>query len=801
MKIPGIALTLCILGICACSAQDLRGLFKAAGGSEVVVEKETGAEDQLPWAKDQLAQAEASLKEFDAAKFAEQLQAAGLPASRADDLKSDLEATVRSYATGIDGLAAVIENRAALEEIRKAPQPATPLDDQGVDELSDQSAVLRRDIAALETQFALDESYLERQKVLYVEASRELRRVNEEFDSADAISKPRSALLVRLAEARALAASSSVFAISWRLYADQMERERLDLRLQKIKAANSASGLDTIFGKSRAQAGLEAATKTIQSIEAGLSTARETSVKINEELNALREKSPPDEEALKLLANGSAMVEKTLRGYELWLAGAELQEQSWRAVAGVANDPESSDALVDARDVAANTLASLAPWKEFVRKNISDASRNTEALQKSPAPQNPAAKNLLVRIVAYNKARLDQLRNIEVFLDELLTFEQRLLDESRERLVSQSLKARATHAASQFQESAARVWNTEVFTTDQTFYAADGTPGVRKRGVTLGRLGLAILIAAAALLAAKHFANLVTANLRSRFSVDHTRIQFLQRFIFFSMSAIIILTALNWLHIPLTAFAFMGGALAIGIGFGVQTLMNNFISGMILTAERQVKVGDVIEVDGHRGTVLSLGTRCSTIQKFDGIEVLVPNSYLLEKNVANWTLSDPHHRFDFVVGVDYGADTDQVMALLTDAVQNQPGLATTPRPQVFFEAFGDNSLNFRVYFWIDIRKENSLHIGSEIRLRINRLCREKGIGIAYPQRDVHFHSEKPIQVELRHNANALHGGASPKVAKSEERAQRAEGRNTSADVSSTALTKEDVSSIALAKEE
>ncbi|MEX1117191.1 MAG: mechanosensitive ion channel domain-containing protein, partial [Terrimicrobiaceae bacterium] len=361
-------------------------------------------------------------------------------------------------------------------------------------------------------------------------------------------------------------------------------------------------------------------------------------------------------------------------------------------------------------------------------------------------------KKLLARVVAFNKTRLDQLRSLEVFLEELLIFEQRLLEESRERLVSQSLKERASHAAGKFQESAARIWNTEVFTTDQTVFGADGTPGVRKRGVTLGRLGLALLIAVLALLAAKRFAHLVTANIQSRFSVDHTRVQFLQRFLFFSLSGIIILTALNWLHIPLTAFAFLGGALAIGIGFGVQTLMNNFISGMILTAERRVKVGDVIEVDGHRGTVLSLGTRCSTIQKFDGVEVLVPNSYLLEKNVANWTMSDPHHRFDFLVGVDYGADTDQVLTLLTDAVENQPGLAVAPPPKVFFEEFGDNSLNFRVYFWIDVRKENSLQIGSDIRLRINRHCREQGIGIAYPQRDIHFHSAKPIQVEVCHQA-------------------------------------------------
>lgn len=529
MRTPSLILAICFLGAWTSSGQDLQRLFKAAVGSEVVVEKETDAEEQLPWAKDQLALAQNAEKEFDAQKFAEQLTAVGLPASRADDLKSDLVATVRSYGSGISALTAVIENRSDLEAAKKAAPPPTPMDDKGVDELNDQATSLRREIAGLETQLGLDESYLERQKVLYLEASRELRRLNEEFENASAVAKPRSALLVRLAEARALAASSSVFAVSWRLYADQLKKERLELTTQRLKAAKTASGLDTIFGKSRAQAGVESAAKAIESLQANLDTARETSAKINEELKALREKPSPDEGSLRLLMNASSVVEKTLRGYELWLAGTQLKEKSWRAAAAVADDPQSTDALVEARDLASNTIASLTPWKDFLRKNISDANRDTEKLQKSTPPQDPEGKKLHSRVVAYNKARGDQLRELEVFLDEFLTLEQRLLDESRELLVSHSLQARATHAAGKFQESAAKIWNTEVFTTDQTFYAADGTPGVRKRGVTLGRLGLGVLVALLALLIAKRFAHLVTSNLRTRFSVDHTRIQFLER--------------------------------------------------------------------------------------------------------------------------------------------------------------------------------------------------------------------------------------------------------------------------------
>ncbi|MET0222935.1 MAG: mechanosensitive ion channel domain-containing protein, partial [Terrimicrobium sp.] len=211
---------------------------------------------------------------------------------------------------------------------------------------------------------------------------------------------------------------------------------------------------------------------------------------------------------------------------------------------------------------------------------------------------------------------------------------------------------------------------------------------------------------------------------------------------------LVVLATLNWLRIPLTAFAFLGGAIAIGVGFGAQTLMNNFISGLILLAEQRIKVGDLIDVDGHLGRVVNLGTRSSRVRKFDGVDVLVPNSYLLEKNVVNWTLSDSHHRDDFVVGVAYGTPTELVMSTLTSALEAQSDVLKEPAAVVAFEAFGDNALTFHIYFWLDIGRSDALRAGTEIRLRIDRLCREAGIEMAYPQRDIHLHAANPIAVRI-----------------------------------------------------
>src|SRR4030095_3530550 len=127
------------------------------------------------------------------------------------------------------------------------------------------------------------------------------------------------------------------------------------------------------------------------------------------------------------------------------------------------------------------------------------------------------------------------------------------------------------------------------------------------------------------------------------------------------------------------------------------------------------------------------------------------NIYLLEKNVVNWTLSDSHHRYDFTVGVAYGTPTELVMSTLTSALEAQSDVLKAPAAVVAFEAFGDNALTFHTYFWLDIGRSDALKVGTEIRLRIDRLCREAGIGMGYPQRDIHLHAANPIAVRIENS--------------------------------------------------
>jgi len=202
-------------------------------------------------------------------------------------------------------------------------------------------------------------------------------------------------------------------------------------------------------------------------------------------------------------------------------------------------------------------------------------------------------------------------------------------------------------------------------------------------------------------------------------------------------------------NIPLTAFAFMGGALAIGIGFGAQNIINNFISGLILLVEKPIKLGDIVEVEGIRGRVSNIGSRCCLVSRADGVDMLIPNSSFLEKSVTNWTLSDRKLRFGVNVGVAYGAPLPEAMRLLRLAAHGNPAVLDNPAPEVQLEDFGDNAQVLRVEYWLDMAVSPDFRrVASEIRQAIGEAFAASGIEISFPQRDIHLDSRAPLQVEV-----------------------------------------------------
>jgi len=278
----------------------------------------------------------------------------------------------------------------------------------------------------------------------------------------------------------------------------------------------------------------------------------------------------------------------------------------------------------------------------------------------------------------------------------------------------------------------ARVWH----------YEFQLGPGV----VTVQQIVLTLAVVVLGLVFTWYLRGLLGRQLQRK-NVDPNVALIIQRVFFYSVMVLLFITALGMLRIPVTALAFISGALAIGVGFGAQAVINNLISGWILMSERPVRIGDFVEIDDHRGVVESIGNRSTRIRRIDGVHLLVPNSQMLERVVINWTLVDKRFRTSVRVGVAYGSPVRDVEKILYRAVQENQSILKDPQPIVVFEDFGDNALIFDVYFWCEASAERELRlIRSDIRFRIDELCREHGIVIAFPQRDVHLFASKPIEI-------------------------------------------------------
>ncbi len=215
------------------------------------------------------------------------------------------------------------------------------------------------------------------------------------------------------------------------------------------------------------------------------------------------------------------------------------------------------------------------------------------------------------------------------------------------------------------------------------------------------------------------------------------------------MVFIVVLFVLTIVGIPLTAFTILGGALAIGVGLGSQNLVNNFLSGLVLMTERPLKVNDIVELENRRGIVEHIGGRSTRIKTFDNVRMVIPNSKLLENTVINWSLIDNYLRREITVGVAYGSPATKVGELLRQVVDNHNQVEKKPKPVILFDNFGDDALIFKILFWVQINDTiNPFVIESDIRYDIYEILEEEQITIAYPQRDVHLDSVKPIEVSV-----------------------------------------------------
>lgn len=274
---------------------------------------------------------------------------------------------------------------------------------------------------------------------------------------------------------------------------------------------------------------------------------------------------------------------------------------------------------------------------------------------------------------------------------------------------------------------------------------------IGEAGVMVSQIVFTLLVLIVGIWLAGWISRRVRTRLIGHTGLDISAVTALEKVLFYLLLVVVVLMALQTMKVPIAMFTVFGGAIAIGVGLGAQSIFNNFISGLILMMDRPIRIGDTVEVSDNYGKIAEIGARCTRLRRFDGVDVLVPNSSLIENDVINWTLADKQVRQAVRVGIAYGSDVRHAEELLVQAANEQAEVLTAEDKytHVIFDDFGDNALIFDLYFWLELTELINMRIiRSNIRFRIDELFREAGITIAFPQSDTHLDTLKPLEVKI-----------------------------------------------------
>ena len=277
-----------------------------------------------------------------------------------------------------------------------------------------------------------------------------------------------------------------------------------------------------------------------------------------------------------------------------------------------------------------------------------------------------------------------------------------------------------------------KAWTTELFGADT---------------VTIGGILLLVFLFASVIIVERILQRLLIRRFLSKTRLQPSLQYGLSRIFGYTLIAIGFYVAFQAVGFDLSSLAIVAASVGVGVGFGLQNIINNFVSGIIILAERPISIGDRIEVAGVAGRVTKIQLRSTTVVTNDNITMIVPNADFISNTVTNWSHGDPKVRIRVPVGVAYGSDLKLLQRLLLEAAAEHPKALRDPSPVVLFTEFGDNSLNFELGVWTQEMTAAPIHFTSEMNFIIEQKLRENDIEIPFPQRDLHVRSGLPAAAE------------------------------------------------------
>lgn len=273
-------------------------------------------------------------------------------------------------------------------------------------------------------------------------------------------------------------------------------------------------------------------------------------------------------------------------------------------------------------------------------------------------------------------------------------------------------------------------------------------PIYAKENIYMGSLLIALVLIILAFMSSKSISRWITNQISKKIEMNTGTREATFNILNYILMLVFSLMALSFANIPLTALTLFGGAIAIGVGFGTQNLINNFISGILIQIEQPIKVGDVIEIDKTLGKVSFIGARSTKISFADNTDMVIPNSHFLEKPFINWNLQDKVVRLCIEVGFHYDSDLHIVEKTIQDTLNTLSGLIKkTPEPKVIFSNYGSSSLDYKIDFWaqVDNNLEKEVLAGNFRKALLTR-TRKNGLVIPYPIRAINMSQEKDLEL-------------------------------------------------------
>lgn len=437
--------------------------------------------------------------------------------------------------------------------------------------------------------------------------------------------------------------------------------------------------------------------------------------------------------------------------YRVGIAVIHGRKQLWDVRAKLYSEEKPDPAeMIELSGALAKFEADFERTRRFLTQEIDTHSQNAYALRKELLLDHDAAERelLTARYEAATSQASDAREGLED-LKELLSFVRIVASEIDRMYRSGSPLLWLQNARVQAGVWAKAVWNYELLPVEETL-TVEGREILATRSVTVGKSIGAVLILIGGYLLMAWLIRLIFALLVNRLGLSAATASLIQRWLRLVAAATLVLISVAVVDIPMKIFAFMGGALAIAFGFGAQTLLKNLISGVMLLAERPVRVGDLVEVGNIRGRITTIGIRVSTILTAQGMDMLIPNSMLVEEKLINWTYSTPEMRWELKIGVAYGSDVNRVTEILVALALAHPEINTHPRPpMVLFEDFGDSALIFTLRFWLRMLSGmDERRVASELRYAILQALTEADIKIPFAERNVHLTTDVPIEIRL-----------------------------------------------------